>query len=60
MTDKIEDTTCYTYKVEMIVQILAEDEPKAADQLEKNGGYVTSRKVTLMDSVSLFNGKASE
>jgi len=57
MTDKIEDTTCYTYKVEMIVQILAEDEPKAADQLEKNGGYVTTRKVTLMDSVALFNGK---
>ena len=60
MSDKIEDTTCYTYKVEMIVQILAEDEPKAADQLEKSGGYVTSRKVSLMDSVPLFNGKDSE
>ena len=60
MTDKIEDTTCYTYKVEMIVQILAEDEPKAADQLEKNGGYVTTRKVILMDSVALFNGKESD
>ena len=59
MTDKIEETTCYTYKVEMIVQILAEDEPKAADQLEKNGGYVTSRKVILMDSIPLFNGKDS-
>jgi hypothetical protein len=35
---------------------LAEDEPKAVEQLEKNGGYVTSRKVTLMDSVPLFNG----
>ena len=57
MTGKIEETTCYTYKVEMIVQILAEDEPKAADQLEKNGGYVTSRKVVLMDSVALFNGE---
>ena len=56
MTDKVEDTTCYTYKVEMIIQILAEDEPKAADQLEKNGGYVTARKVTLVDSVPLFNG----
>jgi hypothetical protein len=60
MSDKIEDTTCYTYKVEMIVQILAEDEPTAADLLEKNGGYVTTRKVTLMDSVPLFNGKQSE
>jgi len=58
MADKAEDTSCYTYKVEMIVQILAEDEPKAAEQLEKNGGYVTGRKVTLMDSVPLFNGVA--
>jgi hypothetical protein len=56
MADKAEDTSCYTYKVEMIIQILAEDEPKAVEQLEKNGGYVTSRKVTLMDSVPLFNG----
>ena len=56
MSDKAEDTSCYTYKVEMIIQILAEDEPKAVEQLEKNGGYVTSRKVTLMDSVPLFNG----
>jgi hypothetical protein len=55
----VEDTSCFTYKVEMIVQILAEDEVKASEQLEKNGGYVTSRKVTLMDSVPLFNG-ASE
>jgi hypothetical protein len=57
MEDKVESTSCFTYKVEMIVQILAEDEPKAADQLEKQGGYVTSRNVTLMDSVPLFNGK---
>ena len=57
MEDKVESTSCFTYRVEMIVQILAEDEPKAADQLEKQGGYVTSRKVTLMDSVPLFNGK---
>jgi hypothetical protein len=54
--DKVEDTSCFTYKVEMIVQILAEDEVKASEQLEKNGGYVTSRKVILMDSVPLFNG----
>lgn len=58
MADKAEDTSCYTYKVEMIIQILAEDEPKAAEQLEKNGGYVTSRRVTLMDSIPLFNGVA--
>jgi hypothetical protein len=58
MTDKAEDTSCYTYKVEMIVQVLAESEPKASEQLEKNGGYMTNRKVTLMDSIPLFNGVA--
>lgn len=56
MADKVESTHCYTYKVEMVIQILAADEPTAADQLEKNGGYVTARKVTLVDSVPLHNG----
>jgi hypothetical protein len=56
MEDKTEVTNCYTYNVEMLILILAEDEPKAAEQLEKSGGYVTTRKVTLMDSVPLFNG----
>jgi len=60
MVDKIETTSCYTYKVEMVIQILAEDEPTASEQLEKNGGYVTSRKVVLMDSVPLYNGKVIE
>jgi hypothetical protein len=53
---KPEATSCFTYKVEMIVQILAKDEATAADQLEKQGGYVTSRVVTLADAVSLYNG----
>jgi hypothetical protein len=53
----VEDTSCFTYKVEMFIQVLAEDEAKASEQLEKNGGYVTSRTVTLMDSIPLFNGK---
>lgn len=60
MTDDFEDTVCYTYKIEMIVQILAEDEPTAAKQLDINGGHVTRRKVTLMDSIPLFNGKSVE
>ena len=51
------ETHAYTYEVNMIVQILAEDEKKAKEQLDANGGYVTSRVVTLKDSVKLFNGK---
>lgn len=57
MPDKLEETSCFTYKVEMVIQILAEDEESARDQLDKNGGYVTARKVNLMDSVALYNGE---
>jgi chorismate-pyruvate lyase len=54
--DKIEDTNCYSYKVEMIVQVFAADEESARLQLDDKGGYVTTRKVRLMDSVPVYNG----
>ena len=54
---EVGSTTCYTYKVEMLIQVLAKDEPTALEQLEKSGGYVTDRQVNLMDSVALFNGE---
>ena len=49
-----EATSCYSYKVEMVIQILAKDEKTAREQLDKNGGYVSSRKVNLMDAVELY------
>ena len=52
----IENTTCCTYKVEMIIQILAADETTAKAQLDEKGGYITSRKVTFMDSVQVYKG----
>jgi len=51
-----ENTSCFTYKVEMIIQILAGDEISARSQLDEKGGYVTSRKVTFMDSVQVYKG----
>jgi hypothetical protein len=51
-----ENTSCYTYKVEMIIQILADNELTARAQLDEKGGYVTSRKVTFMDSVQVYKG----
>ncbi len=51
-----ENTSCFTYKVEMIIQILADNETTARAQLDEKGGYVTSRKVTFMDSVQLYKG----
>lgn len=53
-------THAYTYEVMMVVQILAEDEKEARSRLDNQGGYVTSRKVNLKDSISLFNGKDKE
>jgi hypothetical protein len=51
-----ENTSCFTYKVEMIIQILAADETTARNQLDEKGGYVTSRQVTFMDSVQVYKG----
>jgi hypothetical protein len=51
-----EDTTCYTYKVEMIIQVLAGDEESARLQLDDKGGYITSRKVSFLDSVPVYKG----
>lgn len=65
MTNKSKDegilpTHAYTYEVTMVIQVLAEDEKEARSRLDGQGGYVTSRKVNLKDSVALFNGKEKE
>jgi len=44
----------------MVIQILAEDEKTAIDQLNKQGGYITKRDVSLRDVVTLFNGDSDE
>ena len=49
-----EKTRCFSYKIDMIVQILAEDEKSARELLDKNGGYVSTRTVKLMDSILLY------
>ena len=51
------DTHVYTYEVSMLIQVFAENEAKAKEQLDANGGYVISRQVLLKDSVKLYNGK---
>ena len=53
MPDMIEKTNCYTYKVEMVIQILAKDLPTAADKLNTLGGHITSRKVELLETTQL-------
>jgi hypothetical protein len=53
MADMLEKTNCYTYKVEMIIQILAKDLPTAVDRLNTVGGHITGRKVELLETTQL-------
>ena len=53
MPDMVEKTNCYTYKVEMVIQILAKYLPTAADKLNTIGGHITSRKVELLETTQL-------
>lgn len=57
---KKNSTTAFTYEVNMVIQILAADEKSAREQLDTQGGYVTKRDVTLLDSVELCNGKENK
>jgi len=54
---KKDATQCFTYKVEMIIQVLAKDEETAKNNLDTNGGYVSHREVILLDSVQLKSEK---
>ena len=46
-------TKCYTYEVKMLVQILADDESAAAQQLDEKGGFVSDRQVKLIKTTDL-------
>ena len=55
MSESEKQTRCYTYEVKMIIQVLANDEETAKKQLDDKGGHVSSRKVSLLDSVPLLS-----
>lgn len=50
------EVSCFTYEVKMIIQVMAEDQKTAKEQLDKQGGYVSKREVKLLDTVTLHNG----
>lgn len=58
--DSVKETFCYSYEVLMVVQILAQDKDSANEKLDKEGGYVTKREVTLKDVVPLYSGISLE
>jgi len=55
-SDKVtnKDQSVYTYAVDMIVSVFAEDEETARKTLDESGGFVSHRNVELKDSVSIY------
>lgn len=49
-------TSCFTYEVTMIVQVLAESREDADGKLDREGGYVSRRDVVLKDVAYLYDG----
>lgn len=45
----------FTFQVNMIIQILAEDEDMAKGKLDREGGYITKRDLELLNVAVLHN-----
>lgn len=51
---KQEETTAYTFKVTMIVEVFSRDgEEQALASLDERGGYLTDRQVELINAVPI-------
>jgi hypothetical protein len=46
-------TSCYTYEVTMLVQVLASSQEEADRRLDESGGYSSKRDVVLKKVVEL-------
>jgi hypothetical protein len=47
-------TQCFSYEVNMLVHIIADDEVTAKTQLDEKGGIVTKRDVKLVNTATLY------
>jgi hypothetical protein len=54
------DTFSYTYKVTMLVQVLAPSREVADAKLDKDGGYVSKRDVDFQYSTLLYKDGIDE
>ncbi len=51
---EVKPTQCFSYEVNMLVHIIADDETTAKNQLDEKGGIVTKRDVKLVNTVTLY------
>ena len=54
---KQEEFKCFSYNVNMIIHVFAKNETEAREKLDKEGGFVGKREVSLADQVILHHGK---
>ena len=57
---KTKSTQCFSYEVNMLVHIIADDEATATLQLDEKGGIVTKRDVKLVNTVTLYGEQEKE
>lgn len=48
-------TSCYTFQVSMLVQVLADSKEAADQQLSENSGYVSHRNIELVSEVPVHS-----
>ena len=47
-------TQCFSFEVNMLVHIIADDEETAKSQLDEKGGIMTKRDVKLLNAITLY------
>jgi hypothetical protein len=47
-------TQCFSFEVNMLVHVIADDEATAKSQLDEKGGIMTKRDVKLLNTVTLY------
>jgi hypothetical protein len=52
--DKEKTTQVFSYKVTMVIHIIADDKETAKTQLDEKGGIVTKREVELLNATVLY------
>jgi hypothetical protein len=57
---EIKPTRCFSYEVNMLVHIIADNEVTAKSQLDEKGGIVTKRDVKLVNTVTLYGEEKGE
>ncbi len=53
-------TNSYTYTVDMVVSVFAENQEQAFEKLNVEGGYVSKRVVNLVHEMNVFTPEKDE